>query len=219
MITKFLISGKIEIVTGLHIGTGGEFSAIGATDSPVIRDAYSSTPIIPGISLKGKLRSLLAMQYNTEIAQTAEQDCQGICKLFGGKVNDNIVKSRLLFSDMSMTNIDELRENDVKETEIKFENTIKRLTGEANPRQIERVIRGSMFDLDIIYNAYEVSEIYDDMKMLADGLKLLEYDYLGGHGSRGYGKIKFNNLAFKPIMGSEVSEDTIRKCSELFEEI
>ncbi len=29
MYSKIIINGELEIVTGLHIGTGGEFSAIG----------------------------------------------------------------------------------------------------------------------------------------------------------------------------------------------
>ena len=33
------------------------------------------------------------------------------------------------------------------------------------------------------------SEFEEDMETLALGLKLLQYDYLGGHGSRGYGKV------------------------------
>ena len=44
---KILIKGEIEVVTGLHIGGTGSYSAIGAVDSPVIRDSISGNPIIP----------------------------------------------------------------------------------------------------------------------------------------------------------------------------
>lgn len=69
MLAKILIKGEIETVTGMHIGTGGDFSAIGMADSLVIRDAVSGKPIIPGSTLKGKLRTLLARKYNKSFAE------------------------------------------------------------------------------------------------------------------------------------------------------
>lgn len=48
MYIKLMISGNIEVLTGMHIGGGNEFSAIGAIDSPVIKDPLSMRPIIPG---------------------------------------------------------------------------------------------------------------------------------------------------------------------------
>ena len=68
MYGKLKITGKIELVTGLHIGGASSFSAIGAVDSPVIKDIRNGNPIIPGSSLKGKLRTLLAKRYNKKIA-------------------------------------------------------------------------------------------------------------------------------------------------------
>ena len=61
MIAKVEITGVLEVVTGLHIGGNSAFAAIGAVDSPVILDTRTGDPIIPGSSLKGKLRSLLAL--------------------------------------------------------------------------------------------------------------------------------------------------------------
>jgi CRISPR-associated protein Csm3 len=59
LIATVTLSGKIECVTGLHIGgTGGGYE-IGGMDNPVIRDPYDGFPYIPGSSLKGKMRSLL----------------------------------------------------------------------------------------------------------------------------------------------------------------
>ena len=57
---KLLIKGTIKLITGLHIGTSGDFSAIGAVDTIVIRDSVTNKPMIPGSSLKGKMRYLLA---------------------------------------------------------------------------------------------------------------------------------------------------------------
>ena len=67
MYAKIQITGKIEVKTGLHIGSSSVFAAIGAMDSPVIKDARTRFPMIPGSSLKGKMRALLAKEWNPEV--------------------------------------------------------------------------------------------------------------------------------------------------------
>ncbi len=208
MYSKIIINGELEIVTGLHIGTGGEFSAIGAVDSLVIRDKITNLPMIPGSTLKGKMRSLLARRFNTVMTNTPDDDAPEIVALFGGMKK----QSRLIFSDMYLTNYDEIKKSGLNDpTEIKYENTIKRLTSIANPRQIERVIRQSKFGVEIIYTADDDADIESDIKLLAEGMKLLQYDYIGGHGSRGYGKVKFNDLNAQIVIGdeNEALEDNI----------
>ena len=59
MYGKIIIHCVLTVKTGLHIGDSSAFSAIGAVDSPVVRDPYTNWPIIPGSSLKGKIRTLL----------------------------------------------------------------------------------------------------------------------------------------------------------------
>lgn len=208
MYSKIIINGELEIVTGLHIGTGGEFSAIGAVDSPVIRDKITNLPMIPGSTLKGKMRSLMARRFNTAKAKTPDDDAPEIVALFGGMKK----QSRLIFSDMYLINYDEIKKSGLNDpTEIKYENTINRLTSIANPRQIERIIRQSKFGVEIIYTADDDADIESDIKLLADGMKLLQYDYIGGHGSRGYGKVKFNDLNAQIVIGdeNEALEDNI----------
>lgn len=63
-----------------------------------------------------------------------------------------------------------------------MKNTIDRITAEANPRQIERAIRNSTFDFELIYEITDENEnqVEEDFKVIRDGLKLLELDYLGG---------------------------------------
>lgn len=210
MLNKIRINGEIELLTGLHIGTGGEFAAIGAADSPVIKDIITNESIIPGSSLKGKLRSMLGARYSIKNANGADDDCDEMKRLFGSVDKP----SRLIFSDMTISNKDELNSLNVyTTTETKFENTINRLSGVANPRQIERTIRGCKYSMDIIYNLKEEDEALEDMKMLAEGFKLLEFDYLGGHGSRGYGKVKFNNLSAECVIGN-VSEDLLGEIND-----
>ncbi|MBE6841327.1 MAG: type III-A CRISPR-associated RAMP protein Csm3 [Ruminococcus sp.] len=217
MYSKMLISGSIETVSGLHIGTGGGFSAIGAADSPVIRDAVTRRPMIPGSSLKGKLRTLLAKKLNTSKVSTYDDDCDEILRLFGGMKKTG----RAIFSDMYLENMDELEKSGIYEpTEIKFENNINRLSAIANPRQIERVIRSCRFGFRLIYNIEDdvkISEIEEDIKNLCDGMTLLTYDYLGGSGSRGYGKIKFKDLNAEFVVGNDDGEfdNILDNCNKL----
>lgn len=208
---KILITGKIEILTGMHIGTGGEFAAIGAVDSPVIRDAKSGLPIIPGSTLKGKLRSMLVRKYCPRSNNPNNDDVR-IKRMFGGdfvkKGHKTIKASRLIFSDMILSNMDDLKSYNIgSSTEVKFENTINRMTAVANPRQIERVIRGAEFNFEILYNLENETEAKEDMQLLTEAIKMLEYDYLGGHGSRGYGRVKFADLkAESKLAGTDVTE-------------
>ena len=214
MLTKIQITGKLIVETGMHIGGSTANAAIGAVDSPVIKDARNNTPIIPGSSIKGKMRTLLAKELNDVVGQP-DDDCEEIARLFGTAKKGNVRASRLLFSDMGLSNEQELRSAGLQSlTEVKFENTINRATAVANPRQIERVIRGSAFDVDIIYNVEKLEEVEQDFKTLAEGFTLLRYDYLGGNGSRGYGKVSFNDLQASVVTGS-LDDQLLNKCNEL----
>ncbi len=217
MFGKIQITGIMEIVTGTHIGGSSEFSAIGAVDAPVIRDATTNLPMIPGSSLKGKMRTLLSKKYSEgSLPESPNHDDPRIVELFGG--SEPVTPAKLLFSDMILSNKDELGQNGARGlTEIKFENTINRLTAVANPRQIERVIRGAKFDLDIIYEVTDEAIVEDDMRLLAEGFLLLTYDYIGGHGSRGYGKVKFADLKASAVVG-EIDNAVIEACNCIFQE-
>ena len=81
-------------------------------------------------------------------------------------------------------------------TEWKFENGIDRITSAANPRQVERVPAGAAFKFELVYTIENESQVIEDLKNLAIALAILEDDALGGHGSRGYGKVKFQQIQF-----------------------
>ena len=220
MYSKIKITGTINVETGMRIGASDGFSVIGAVDSPVAKDAVSRIPYIPGSSLKGKIRSLVAKAYSDSgIAPKFNDQDDKVARLFGaGAGNNNHPKpSRLIFSDMIMENIEELKKNGVEDgTEVKEENTINPITAEANPRQIERVVRGAKFPMTIIYNAEKEheEEMLEDIETLALGLKLLSYDYIGGHGSRGYGRVTIDNINADCVVG-DINKDILDKCNEL----
>ena len=202
---KIKITATLKLVTGLHIGAASDFAPIGAVDSPFIRDPLTKLPIIPGSSLKGKLRTLLAKSYAKGILNAIEKDSEEIQRLFGlgaSKTSESRA-ARLQFFDLKMTD-DSFRKFSAMDLdtyigEVKFENTIDRLTAVANPRQIERVPAGVEFDFQLVYNIENFAEVAADMEILTDGLKLLTMDYLGGSGSRGYGRISFTNFKFEPF--------------------
>lgn len=97
-------------------------------------------------------------------------------------------------------------------TEIKTENSIGRITSSAHPRPMERVPRGSIFRLEMIFDIYQDND-KDRLKMVFQALKLLEDSALGGSGTRGSGKVKFRN--FKVIKRDvEYYKDGVEKNEE-----
>lgn len=203
LISKTKITGQIKLLTGLHIGAGKENIEIGGIDLPVVRQKLNKRePYIPGSSLKGKIRCLLEQNFGA----IKVGDAPEVNNLFGiteeKNSNRKQVRTRLIVRDAKLSDdsISQLEENneflDMPFTEAKWENTIKRLEGTAeNPRQIERVPAGSVFEFEMIINGYDDDVEHDaNLKLLKNGLSLLESDYLGGNGSRGYGAIKFQNL-------------------------
>ena len=105
----------------------------------------------------------------------------------------------------------------ISDTEIKFENTINRFTAVANPRQIERVISGAVFPLEIIYNMDD-DKMEEDFQTLKDAFILLQYDYLGGHGSRGYGRVEIQALDIQVCVGT-VEDKLLETCRNLLKEV
>ena len=225
MYGKLEISGVIESLTGLHIGGGSQFAAIGAVDSVVIKDIQDDLPMIPGSSLKGKLRSLLSKQLSFgELPKEHNRDDDKIKRLFGHAESKNPKTSRIYFSDifMSEESREELKNSDMDATEIKFENTITRSTGVANPRQIERAIKGISYNMSLIYNIENESEIEEDFKLLKMAFKLLKYDYLGANGSRGYGRVDIKDLDLKALIVDEEDENcknVIESCKNILKEV
>lgn len=209
---KLVIEGTIVLKTGMHIGGSSDFSAIGAIDSPVVRDTLTRLPLIPGSSLKGKMRYLLAKELNNGILlNEPNNDQDEILRLFGSSEKDKIRRARLKFNDIKLSNLAELVTFNVSSTEVKFENTIDRKTAVANPRQIERVIAGSKFDFEIFYNLDDIKEVEKDFENIKQGFDLLEFDYLGGHGTRGSGRIAFENLSVITAVGNFEKINTLNE--------
>jgi len=210
---KILIKGDMEVCTGLHIGTSKDSVKIGGIDLPVVRDPLTNQPYVPGSSLKGKMRSLLEKMFEKNLVNISKKpdidihvcsnvDCE-ICRLFGSsiKITKNEQKhipSRLIVRDLHLKNAEQLKniEGGLLYTECKFENVIDRVSSAANPRQIERVPAGAEFEYELIYDAEKKDQLEEDLNNIEKALELLTLDALGGHGSRGSGKVKFKNQKY-----------------------
>lgn len=196
LVKKIVIKSTLEVVTGLHIGGSKENVEIGGIDNPVIKVATRrNQPYIPGSSLKGKMRSLLE-QINgaTKVGGNEE-----VNNLFGFAEKDKSQPSKLIVRDayLKAESVAELEKAplDMPYTENKFENTIDRVKGKAeHPRQSERVPAGAVFDVEMIVNVWDTDNKDALLKLLKQGISLIENDYLGGSGSRGYGQVKFGEL-------------------------
>ncbi len=193
---KLHIRGELVAETGLHIGGSEVELEIGGLDNEVIkvRQGDKRVPYIPGSSLKGKLRTLLGRYYGKA---TPETDEMIVKQLFGvspnPKKNQPIILSRLIVRDCYAVDAGQVK------TEEKAENTINRISGVANPRSMERVVKGAVFNLDMILDVYKGDHEGQLLQTLDLGFQLLVRDYLGGGGTRGSGKVRVSNLRIEKI--------------------
>ncbi len=201
LIKKIKINTTITLLSGLHIGGSSENIEIGGIDTPVIKLSFKNgQPYIPGSSLKGKIRCLLEQTEGAnEIGLSPKVNhLFGITESRSLNITQNI-PSRVIVRDAMLTKDSEiaLRGNDnldMPYTEAKTENTLDRITAKSNPRTIERVPAGAVFNAEFIINVWDDDKEDDLMAFFERGIRLLENDYLGGNGSRGYGQIKFGEL-------------------------
>jgi len=222
-IGKLILAADLNCESGLHIGAGKGSLEIGGADNPVVKDAFGR-PYVPGSSIRGKLRSLLEqaaglnpseMVYlskrrgqEVRIHQSDRAD-DDICILFGRnpgrleRMSGDAIESasatpaRLTVYDapLDLDSITpQMRENlDDELTEVKSENAVDRITSQANPRTLERVPAGARFKLRIVLDVL-CEEDKSLAARVAEGLRMLEDDSLGGGGSRGNGRVRIANL-------------------------
>ena len=220
---KYIIKADLRCLTGLHIGGTDEGFEIGGMDNPVIKDPITDYPYIPGSSLKGKMRSLLEwannkVNFKPENGKWKGKLCEcgtcDICFIYGCSAASSVKEpTRLtirdsfpkgLFGDNGKILPEEQRKGTIETwktylgekiyTEVKSENVIDRLTSEAMPRSMERVPADSVFEVEMLFDLYKKDDI-QKLKKVFEGMMLLEDSALGGSGSRGSGKVVFENIA------------------------
>ncbi|MCP4359456.1 MAG: type III-A CRISPR-associated RAMP protein Csm3 [Chloroflexi bacterium] len=143
-----------------------------------------------------------------------------ICRLFGSSAGEgSLGPGRLIVRDAYLTKGEDGWQKKIEKrlakgdpvTEIKHENTINRITAMANPRTMERVPAGVEFTFEIGYRIFDTGDDgtidWSLFKHVAEGLQLVVVDTLGGSGSRGYGKVAFDQLTLTNLAGELLLEN------------
>ena len=220
------ITATLKVETGLRIGGGDEGMHIGGVDNPIIKHPHTNEPYIPGSSIKGKMRSLLEWKSGAVQAQALSKSdydnaqpstkiqVLSILQLFGMGGSDKLTEdeallfgpSRLAFWDCALNTAwkAEIERDGLPLTEVKSENRIDRIKGTAeHPRQTERVPAGAEFGFKLSFKILDTDDEQTLVSTVLSGLKLIELDSLGGSGSRGYGKVSFQDIS---VDGDNLSE-------------
>jgi len=181
------------------------------------RESWDRVPYVPGSSLRGKMRALLEWLEDKvtpapgQRLPTGAHQCPNVqaalacpvCRVFGIPAQDkpgweDLGPTRLRVEDAYPTSetLHELARyyGETVYTEVKWENFLNRLTSAANPRQIERVPAGARFALRLVYDVYKPEDHHYLHDSVLVAMSLLEDSALGGHGSRGYGRVRFHAL-------------------------
>src|SRR5450631_2057018 len=224
LVGKLILSGELHCETGLHIGAGKGSLEIGGADNPVVKDAFGLPYIpgssLRG-RIRSLLEHALGLTTPAELVYLSKRKGQEvrihqsdrpddeICLLFGrnpgrmdrvaGEALDTraATPARLAIYDAPLDTASitaQMRENlDDEITEVKSENAIDRITSQANPRTLERVPAGARFKVRMVLDVL-CAEDAALPPLVVQGLRLLEDDALGGGGSRGNGRVSFDNL-------------------------
>jgi CRISPR-associated protein Csm3 len=224
LIGKLILEGELHCETGLHIGAGKGSLEIGGADNPVVKDSFGRPYVpgsslrgrlrallehADGAVSPEELVYLSRRRGQEVRIHQSDRPDDEICLLFGrnpGRMErvsgeaiegSNATPARLTVYDapLDLDSITpQMRENlDDEITEVKSENAIDRLTSQVNPRTLERVPAGARFTLRMVVDIL-CEEDKALVARLAEGLRLLEDDSLGGGGSRGSGRVRLANL-------------------------
>lgn len=211
---QIVLSGVLECQSGLHVGGNRDAMSLAGVEFPVARDPATRLPIIPGSSLKGRLRGLLEIlrgKVRYERGNVRGDDSADAIDLLFGASSRRGGPTRLVVRDAQPINVDSrdstvaywaALDTDGLGTEVKSEASLNRVTAAAQVRQIERVVAGSRFHVEFAISVFDQREDEESLvKDLVIALQLLEDSYLGGHGTRGYGKVRLL-LREHPAMAS-----------------
>lgn len=221
---KLILEGEISCNTGLHIGAGKGSLEIGGADNPVVKDAFGIPYIpgsslrgrlrslleqALGLAVPGELVYLSKRKGQEVRIHQSDRPDDDVCVLFGRnpgrleRVSGDAIEAavatpaRLTVYDAPLvvnSITPQMRENlDDELTEVKSENAVDRITSQANPRTLERVPAGARFRFRMVLDIL-CEEDKPLLARIAEGLRLLEDDSLGGSGSRGSGRVSVADL-------------------------
>jgi CRISPR-associated protein Csm3 len=210
---------QVRLAEGTRIGGSGGGLQIGEIVEPnlmAIRNPANGEFYIPGSSLKGKLRSVLERELGKceggSPCTCGRVDCE-VCTVFGAhlKPKPDCAPTRIVVRDSPMSeksreHFDEAQRNGEPTVEEKTENIINRKSGAAeHPRTGERVLPGTTFDGEILLHIYEGDDAKKMVEFMRHGLGIIqEASSIGASGSRGYGKVRFEDIKEETLKVSEL---------------
>jgi len=228
LLGRVIISAKLHLKSGLRIGATDTGIVVSSVNT-IIRDPITNKPYIPGSSIKGKLRSLFekahACDQHYPVQKIKIHVCTNesdylkcpVCPIFGIPADEPDLRkfsistpTRLVVRDAHLNPNSEkelkARNLDSELSELKTEVAIDRLTSHAVPRTQERIPAGTVMDFEAVFSFYDDPNDIKHFLNFRQALLLLEQDYLGGSGSRGYGQVVFKNI--KLVRAKTKSADT-----------
>ncbi len=207
------IKGKIRAVSGISIGGSSSALELNVYENDIIKTSQA-VPYISGSSLKGKMRDILAKIVGS-LDETEDLTLNhNISELFGSpeniKEHGNILETQLQIQDAFAETVIEKRGNETIKRfagsvfenikteypfiEMKTENTTDRYTKKSMPRKLVRTLPEEIFPFEMKYKIFNETKKTEHLKHIKAALKMLEDEFIGGNGSRGYGQIKFENV-------------------------
>jgi len=194
---RIIISGTLEAVTPLHIGSGKPVVEVGAVEMPVLIDPRGQ-PYIPGSSLKGRIRAeaeRIARQKGMEVCKPPE--VREMCGSKKRSINEFCICCRIFGTAGNISVASKLRFRDAYPLE-KVEALLKR-TGTAINRETGAVTKGMLYTIQAVpagtkFGLEIIGENLSDeeLRLLKAALKSVEDSALGGSSTRGFGKVKIN---------------------------
>lgn len=210
---RIIISGTLEALTPLHIGSGKPEIEVGGVEMPVLTDP-NDQPYIPGSSLKGRVRAeaeRIARQKGIEVCKPP--DVKEMCGSKKRNIKDFCICCRIFGTAGTISVASKVKFRDAYPLD-KVETLLER-TGTAIDRETGTVHRGALYKIQAVpagtkFGLEIVAENLSDeeLKLLRAALKSVEDSALGGSSTRGFGKVKMdiegvNERTAKYYLGEE----------------
>lgn len=195
---KLRLAGSFATFSGLSVGrekTGKENASL---PRMLVRHPVTAVPFIPASCFRGSLRRLFAEGKQGESPEAVS--------VFGASGPSAPRKGRAAFRDVypdpesARVIADQNQEGYL--SEIKICASMDRVTSQGTSFAIEQIPAGCGFQFEIFFDVLE-ADGPDLFLALLGAMERLEASSVGGHGSRGLGKIRFGKWSPETLFSPE----------------
>lgn len=173
------IEARMTLASALHIGAAGT-AAMGAKEVPTARGGIDDMPYIPGSSIKGRMRALLA---RVELREWMPHAGDPLVALFG----THGVRGALSFWDCPL-DADWLTDRQAALQAVTQVRCDLQDGGRVRTREVVPAGAPFVFRLGLSMRRA------DGLDTVLAGLRMLEWEGLGAGTSRGMGRVRFTAL-------------------------